>query len=256
MTTAAIAGSTPAQKVFALARTEVQLVLRNRTLAVSALLVPIALGVFWAFSFGRGPEIWPMVVSLQLAVTFGMGLYIAATQTIVARRHSRVLKRMRTSGISDGGLLAATLAPSIALSVVQLLVFAVIDGIFGMPLPADLVALLLAVPAGMVMMIAAALATSVVTPSPERGQITTLPLVFVMLGAAIAVAVIPAQGWLQALVVVPGAGIGMLTRIAFGGDVGLGTLLGTVVATVSLLAWAAVFGYAARTRFRWDPRNG
>ena len=253
MTTAAIAGSTPAQKVYALARTEVQLVLRNRTLAVSALLVPIALGVFWALSFGRGPEIWPMVVSLQLAVTFGMGLYIAATQTIVARRHSRVLKRMRTSGISDSGLLSATLAPSIALSVVQLVVFAVIDG---MPLPVNLVALLLAVPAGMVMMIAAALATSVVTPSPERGQITTLPLVFVMLGAAIAVAVIPAQGWLQALVVVPGAGIGMLTRIAFGGDVGLGTVVGTVVATVSLLAWAAVFGYAARTRFRWDPRNG
>lgn len=256
MTTATLAGTSPAQKITALAGTELRLVVRNRTLAVSALLVPLALGVFWAFSFGRRPEVWPMVVSLQAAVTLGMGLYVTGTQTIVARRHSRVLQRMRTSGISDGGLLLATLTPALVVALVQLVLFAVIDVVIGGPLPSNPVALVAAVVAGIVLMVGAALGTSVLTPTPERAQITTLPMVFLMLGAAIAMAVVPATGWLQALLVVPGAGVGMLVRLAFGGEVGLGAGLGTLVATLSLLVWGGVFGRIAARRFRWDPRNG
>ncbi|GJF05611.1 ABC transporter permease [Pseudonocardia sp. D17] len=254
--TTALAGTGPAQKVTALAGTELTLVVRNRTLAVSSVLLPIALGVFWAFSLGRGPEVWPMVVALQVAVTLGMGLYVTGTQTLVARRHARVLQRLRTSGISDGGLLLATLTPALAIALAQLVIFAVIDVVIGGPVPSNWPALVALVLGGIALMVGAALATSVVTPTPERAQITTLPMVFLMLGAAIAMVLIPATGWLQALLLVPGAGVGMLVRLMFGGEVGLGPTLGTVAATASLLVWAAVFIRLAAHRFRWDPRNG
>lgn len=256
MTTATLTPTSPVQKYLALAGAEVRLVMRNRTMAVSTLLVPVALGVFWAFSFGGGPDVWPMVVALQAAVTLGMGLYLTATQTVVARRHTRVLTRMRTSGISDPGLLAATLTPAIAIALIQIVIFAVIDLVMGVVAPVNPLALVAAIVAGTALMVTAALATSVFTPSPERAQITTLPLVFVMLGGAIAMAVIPAQGWLQALLLVPGAGVGTLVRLAFGGEIGMGAVTGTIVATVALLAWAGIFARVAQQKFRWDPRNG
>lgn len=246
-------------KVLALAAAETKLVLRNRTVAVSSVLLPVALGAFWAWSFNDGNDnlqITAMVVALQIAVVLGMGIYVTATQTVVARRHSRVLKRMRTSGLSDTGLLAAIIVPSVVIGIVQLAVFAVINAVTGTPLPVEPLPLVIAVLGGLALVVTAALATAVVTPSPERAQITTLPLVFVMLGAAIALVFLPTDGWWQALVAVPGAAIGELTRLAFGGSGGADTVLPPVLAaTVALLAWAAVFGYLALRRFRWDPRT-
>ncbi|ODU02873.1 MAG: hypothetical protein ABS81_16215 [Pseudonocardia sp. SCN 72-86] len=256
MTTATFAPTSPAQKYVALAGAELRLVMRNRTMAVSTLLVPVALGVFWAFSFGGGPEVWPMVVALQAAVTLGMGLYLTATQTVVARRHTRVLTRMRTSGISDPGLLAATLTPAMAIALIQIVIFAVIDAVMGVAVPVNPLALVAMLLGGAALMVTAALATSVFTPSPERAQITTLPLVFVMLGGAIAMAVIPTEGWVQALLLVPGAAVGTLVRLAFGGEIGMGAVTGTIVATLALVVWAGVFARVAMQRFRWDPRNG
>lgn len=256
MTTATFTPTSPVQKYVALAGAELRLVMRNRTMAVSTLLVPVALGVFWAFSFGGGPEVWPMVVALQAAVTLGMGLYLTATQTVVARRHTRVLTRMRTSGISDPGLLTATLTPAMAIALIQIVIFAVIDVVMGVAVPVNPLALVAMLLGGAALMVTAALATSVFTPSPERAQITTLPLVFVMLGGAIAMAVIPTEGWVQALLLVPGAAVGTLVRLAFGGEIGMGAVTGTIVATLALVVWAGVFARVAMQKFRWDPRNG
>ncbi len=113
--------------------------LRNKTVAVSSILLPVGLGVFWAFQFRSDgdPARQAVGVALQLAVALGMGIYVTATQTIVARRHARVLKRMRTSGLSDGGLLVATMAPSVVLGLVQLAVFAVVNVVTGAPQPSD-----------------------------------------------------------------------------------------------------------------------
>lgn len=192
------------------------------------------------------------MIALQLAVTLVMGIYVTATQTVVARRHAKVLKRMRTAGISDAGLLVATLAAPVVLGLVQLVIFVVIDVASGAPLPRNPAALVLALLGGLALVMTAALATTVVTPSPERSQITTLPLTFVLLGTAIALAVLPAGGWGAALDAIPGAGIGRLVHVAFDGAAGPSALLSPVVA---LLVWSGLFGYAAYRWFRWDPRT-
>jgi ABC-2 type transport system permease protein len=258
-TTAGGPATGPAGRVLTLAMTELRLMVRNRTVAVSAILLPLGLGLFWAYSFsGDDPRTQAVVVALQLAVVLGMGIYVTATQTLVARRQARVLKRMRTSAVSDTGLLVATVAPAVALGVAQLVVFGVIDAFAGVPAPAEPLWLVVAVLGGIALAVTAALATAVVTPSPERAQITTLPLTFVLLGSAITMSVLPSDGWWQALVVVPGAAIGALLQMAMTGGAwgtdpfGVPSLLFPLLAVA---AWPQLFAWFARRRFRWDPRH-
>lgn len=253
------ASGTGLSRTLALAAVEVRTVLRNRTVAVSSVLIPIGLGLFWAYSFGDpDPARSAVVISLQLAVVLGMGVYVTAAQTLVVRRQARVLKRMRTTALSDAQVLAGTLAPSLVLGLAQLVVFAVIDVVFGVPLPADALPMALAVLGGLALVVTAAVATSIVTPSAERAQITTLPLVFVLLGAAIVLAIAPPGTWWQALVVVPGAAVGQLTQLAMTGATwtpGIGGVPAVLPAFVATVAWPVVLGVLARRRFRWDPRH-
>lgn len=247
--------------VLALTAAEVKLLVRNRTAAISSLFLPIGFGVFFAFTFdggaSSGPGVWPAIVALQLVLTFTMGVYITITQTVVSRRQSRVLKRMRTSSLSDAGVLLATTGPALATAGVHLVLYAVINTVLGAPFPADVLPLVLAVVGGLAVCVTAAFATTIVTPSPERAQITTLPLFFVMFGAAIVMPLLPVDSWWQAVVLVPGAPVGLLTQLTYAGGAWAPGLLGlpvVVPALVSLVVWPVLFGVLARRGFRWDPR--
>ena len=244
-------------RVLALAATEVRLVVRNRTLAISSLLLPVAFGVFFAFTFDRGnPGVWGIVVALQLVMTLTMGVYMTITQAVVARRQSRVLKRMRTSSLSDTGILLAVTGPGTAVALLHLVVYALIDLVLGAPAP-DPLPLLVAVVGGFAVCVTAAFATANVTGSPERAQITTMPLFLLMFAAAFVLPNIPVDNPLQALVFVPGAPIGQLSQLAFTGGAwgpGLLGLPALLPALVSLVGWAVVFAVVARRSFRWDPR--
>jgi len=239
-------------RVLALAGTEVELVLRNRTAAVSAVAVPVVLGCFWALLFETDdPLMAGMVVALQLANLLGLAVYASATQTLVARRHARVLRRMRTSGLTDAQLLVATVAPSVVLGLLQLVVFAVVDVAAGMPLPADPVALLLAILGGLALVVTAALATAVVTSTPERADHDAAA------GVPAARRGRPGAGGAggccgHVLALVPGVAVAQLTLLAFGGATSGSAA--AVPALLALLAWPVVFGALARRHFRWDPR--
>jgi ABC-2 type transport system permease protein len=253
--------TSPSGRVLALAAAEVKLLVRNRTAVISSLFLPVAFGLFFALTFdggaSSGPGVWPPIVALQLVLTFTMGVYITITQTVVSRRQSRVLKRMRTSSLSDAGVLLATTGPALTIAAVHLVLYAVINTLLGAPFPADALPLVLAVVGGLAVCVTAAFATTIVTPSPERAQITTLPLFFVMFGAAIALPIFPADSWWQALVLVPGAPVGQLTQLAYVGGTWSPGLLGlpaAVPALVSLVVWPVLFGVLARRGFRWDPR--
>ncbi|MCW0213553.1 MAG: ABC transporter permease [Pseudonocardia sp.] len=237
-------------RVLALTASELRLILRNRTVLISTVAIPLGLGLFIALTNqGDGGLGGASLVAMQLALVLGMGIYVTATQTIVARRQSLVLKRLRTSGISDGGLLVATIAPASVLALAQLVLFGIFDVVLGIAMPTSPLALVLALVGGLALVVTAALATTVVTTSAERAQITTLPLFFVMIGAAVALALIPLSGWFQAIGLVPGAAIGVLTNVAYGG-----AWSGALVPVAALVLWPLLFGVLARRRFRWDPR--
>jgi ABC-2 type transport system permease protein len=258
-------GASAGGRAVALALAETKLMLRNRTVAVSSIFIPIALGALFAYTFraniggdGTTPAaVFAAMVAAQLAVVIGMTVYVTATQTVVARRHNLVLKRLRTSGITDTGLLAAVLTPCVVIALVQLLLFVPFDVVIGVSGMADPLLLVLAVLGGLALSVAAALATTVVTASPERAQITTLPMVFVLLAVGVAAAVVPVEGWWQALAAVPGATVGLLVRFAFLGGAWdtAGVLPAVVPALVALVVWPVVFAGLARRSFRWEPRR-
>ncbi|GAA4713910.1 hypothetical protein GCM10023215_66240 [Pseudonocardia yuanmonensis] len=231
-------------RITALVSSELRLILRNRTTLTSVLVVPLGLGVFLTFSQIGSPA---YVVAMQLIFALGMGVYVGGTQTLVARRQSRVLKRFRTSGISDTGLLVGTVGPAAVLALGQLVLFGLFDVVAGLPVPTAPLALPLAVVGGLALVSTAALATSIVTPTAERAQITTLPLFFVMVAAAVIIAVLPAGGWLDALALLPGGALGALSRIAYGAP-------WSPYVLVSLVVWPVLFGWLATRNFRWDAR--
>jgi ABC-2 type transport system permease protein len=234
-------------RVLALTATELRLIFRNKTVLTSTLAIPLGLGVFMALT-GFGSDSGASVVAMQLAMVLGLGIYVAATQTLVVRRQSLVLKRLRTSGISDAGLLTATIAPVAVLALAQMVLFVVIDLAIGVPMPSSPFALVLAAVGGLALVVTAALATSVVTPTPERSQITTLPLFFVMIGAAVLLAFLPLDGMLSVLNLVPGAPLGSLANVAYGGSAF------SLMQVVSLVVWPLAFGLLAKRNFRWDAR--
>ncbi len=245
-------------RFLALAATELRLLMRNRTAAVTAVIMPSLLSCFWLFAFhAHTTRQWAGVIAVQLGVVLAFGVYVTATNTMVARRHGLVLKRLRTSGISQPALLLGTIAPALVCGAGQLVILAVVDAIAGAPAPADPLSLAVAALLGLALCTAAAIATTVLTPSPERAQITTMPLAFVLLGGAIALTQINSEALRQSLVAIPGTAIAQLSRLAFaGGAMGssVGGLPAGLPALAALIAWTAVFAALARNRFRWDQR--
>lgn len=235
-------------RVLALTRSELRTIFRNKTVLISTLAIPLGMGVFFALTgFGEGSG--ANVIAMQLVMVLGLGIYVTATQTLVARRQSLVLKRLRTSGISDGGLLVATIAPAAVLALVQMLLFVGVDMAFGLPVPTSPLAIVLAVVGGVALVVTAALATSIVTPTAERAQITTLPLFFVMVGAAVVLSFLPLDGMAIMVNLVPGAALGSLSNVAFGGSAF------SLVQVAALVLWPAVFATYARRNFRWEART-
>ncbi|MFC4946851.1 ABC transporter permease [Pseudonocardia sp. GCM10023141] len=262
MTTAtAPAPTSTASRVTALAVSELRLISRNRTVLVSSAILPLAMGVFFAYAFKAndlGVTGAAMAVAAQIAVVLAMGIYVTATQTLVARRHSRVLKRLRITGLTDRDLLVAVVLPTVVIGLGQLAIFLVFNLVSGTPWPVNVASMVIAVVGGIVLVVAAALATSVITPSPERAQITTLPLTFLLLGGAIVTAITALSGWWELLSLLPGAAVGSFVRFAMAGgiaDQGLAGLPAFVIPAVSLIGWSIAFLVLAARKFRWDPRH-
>jgi ABC-2 type transport system permease protein len=233
-------------RVLALTRSELRMIFRNKTVLISTVAIPLGMGIFFALTgFGSTGA---NVIAMQLVLVLGLGIYVTATQTLVARRQNLVLKRLRTSGISDGGLLVATIAPAAVLALVQMVLFVVVDIAFGLPMPSSPLAIVLAVVGGVALVVTAALATSIITPTAERAQITTLPLFFVMIGAAVMLSFLPLEGMASLVNLVPGAALGSLSNVAFGGS-GF-----SLVQVAALVLWPVVFALYARRNFRWEAR--
>jgi ABC-2 type transport system permease protein len=94
-----------------------------------------------------------------------------------------------------------------------------------------------------------AVATAVVTPSPELAQLTTSPIALGFFGGGLwAVRTPPAEvSW--AMLAVPGVPITQLARAAWDGGPGVLAAILAVIALSVLVAPAAVRAFA------WDPRR-
>ena len=234
----------------AIAAAELRMMLRNRTVALCALLVPLAFGGFLLFSSSaEAPGAAGMLAGVQIIGMVGMGVYVTATTTLAARRQTLFLKRMRGGALSDRGILTGLVLPLVAVSLAQLLI--VLAVLSTRAAPEHVWLLVVAVLLAEAMFVGLALATAGFSTSPEHAQYTTLPLFFVTLGVAIWFQVTGADDLAWVKRALPGGGLAELVALAWnGGDLGLLPVL-----LLPTLGWAVLGGVAAARFFRWEPRR-
>ena len=180
-----------------IAQAELRMLWRNKVVAACAILMPLAFAVLLIVMRDRFGGEGGTIAALQIIVMAGFGVYITATTTLAARRQTLLLKRLRSTAITDGAILGGLLLPVITLNVVQLLIVltaVVATGEF--PANGWLVALHVAVVE--LMFLALALATWGLTSTPEQAQITTMPVFILALGTVTSPGVVEDSAGLSA----------------------------------------------------------
>ncbi|GAA2784263.1 ABC transporter permease [Saccharopolyspora taberi] len=232
--------------LMAVGMAECKLLLRNRMVAFSATVLPLAMGVY--LGFVRPPDgSWGMFLALQLMVVLGFTVYFTTSTALTSRREDLYLKRLCSAEPGRLVVLSGLLVPVVLLGVVQSAVMLGIAAAFGAPVGGvGLLLVAVAVIGGLVLCLAAGIATSGRTSTPEQAQITTLPFFIVLFGGAVWGSL--SSAWHPLLI--PGGAVGDLVERALSGELG-----GAGPALVALVAWVVVAGFAARQWFRWEPRG-
>ncbi|XVS66856.1 ABC transporter permease [Actinosynnema sp. CA-299493] len=233
--------------IAALGLAELRLLLRNRTAAALAVLMPMAAGLYFALVMDGEQTGWTMVVTLQLLFSFGFTVYVTVTTALTARRQDLYLKRLRTGAASDVVVLTGILLPVVLLGLAQAVVLLGISVAAGAPVPARPELLVPAMIGGVALGCAAGVATSGVTGTAELAQITTAPFFFALVIGGL----FGSNGVVELPVfLVPGTGLGSLVAAAWGGPTGQ-----VGPAALSVVLWTVAATALAVRFFRWDPRG-
>jgi ABC-2 type transport system permease protein len=229
----------------AIARAELLMLLRNRTVLASAVLLPVAFGAFFVFSGARNGSAAYASACIVVGLS-AMGTYSVSTTTLAARRQSHFLKRLRSAVPSDAHILLGTTLPVLVVNVVQLSIVLVVLGTTTGDRLAHPWLLGITVIAAEAMFITLAMATAGVTGSPESAQYTCLPVFMGTIVVAVwaLMSDTPIAGWL------PGGGIALLAEASWSGD-----LEGTWTYLLPTIGWVVVGWLTAKLLFRWDIRS-
>lgn len=236
-----------------IAHSELLQLLRNRSVLVTSLLMPLAASTYLIMQRDTFAELGGLgyIGALLVFTIAAFTLYAATVTTLAARRQSLFLKRLRSTAATDGTILTGLTLPVTAISVAQTaLVVGVLAQITGGP--ARPLLLLVAVAAIVAMMLAFGVATAGITRSPEHAQVTALPL---SLGVIVVASVVGISGteeltWLKRLL--PGGSATELVVAAWDGGTPLGDALPLLLPT---LGWVGIAIAVATAMFRWEPRG-
>ena len=236
-----------------LAAAESRLIARNRTILLSATLVPIAFGLMLTqMDFGHMAGAPAAMASMQLIFLQVFGVYMTVTMTLATRRQQLYLKRLRTSPVSTVSIVAGLTVPVALLVLVQSVLIFVITAAATDTTPEQAALLAVAFVLCTVMMIGLGFLTAAFTSSPEAAQFTVLPGFLVVLGGMIWVQLTSPEDLAFWHLLVPGGAPTALTRAAWEGPANWMNEVALAVGAGALVT-AAVCLLAARL-FRWQPR--
>lgn len=245
----------------ALASAELRMLVRNRMAAITALLAPLAGGLWLVTDAPADSPIGSVsaLAAVQLLGVLGMTVVTTATSTLVARRQQRVLERWRTSGVRTATILAGTLAPLVVLLAAQTGILFAATGTATGSAPDRPVVLALAVVLGGGLAGALAFVTAALTRTVEAVSLTVLPAVGALLGGGLWTTTASAGQITWAMRVTGGGAIVELTRLGWSGPTaggGSGALLAAAGPPVAALAALIAAGLlAAAATFRWHARS-
>lgn len=237
---------------------ELRLLLRGKVTAVSAVLMPFALcGLTWFSDRGSPDDKWGDLLGTRFTMLMLLVVFMSSMTVYTARRQSLVLKRLRTSELTDIGLITGISTPILVLGLAQVAVYFGFSVAVGAPAPRNPLLVLAGVVLGVALAMAAGLATAAVSSSVEATHVTSLPVVTLALAGLF---MIHAP---QTPVAVGGAAMPLLgpadliTKGWTGADAGVAfdALPGATLGLASVLLWALLFGAVIVRGFRWEPRS-
>ena len=233
------------QPSLAIAVAELRIMIRNKAVAMVAVLVPLVS----AFAIGLAPT--PTIAAQGILFILLAGVYVTATTTLSARRRELFLKRLRSGAASDTSIIIGLLMPAVAVTCAQVALMLSIASATEYALPENIGLLVVAVLAGAIMFAGLAVATSAFTKSAEQAQVTTMPLMIASIAGALLVTVNAAAHFVWLGRLLPGGAIVELITRAWAGTASANVL----PALLALGAWTCI-GVAIATRlFKWEPRS-
>jgi ABC-2 type transport system permease protein len=257
------------RRITALARAEALLLRRNPMALLVAALMPVAMVMLFRVSMPpevtAGGSVGGFVVTSLTGATLILVVYYNLVTALVARREELVLKRLRTGELSDGEIIAGTVAPAIAIAWGQILLGLVAAvAVFGLRMPTNPFLVVAGVGGGTAAFVLLALVSAAATRTVHMAELTTTPvLVASMALSGLLLPVEQLPGPLgQVAQLLPLSPVVTLVRLGLTGGTGDGQVVGfagsfgpAVVPLLVLAAWVAVGLWLAQRCFRWEPRR-
>ncbi|WP_407320413.1 ABC transporter permease [Isoptericola halotolerans] len=261
--------ASPTRRLLALGRAETLLLVRNRTALANALLLPIGfVGLFAVLGAvgedgAPGAAVATSVLVMLLLVALLFVVYYNLTTAYVARREDRVLQRLLTGSTTRVEALLAPALPAVVVILAQLVLgYLAVAVVIEPPGLVNPVLLLVAVLGGAAVLGALAAATAGFSRTVESVQLTTLPVIALVLPFA-GMFPTPDAGVLGTVArFTPLRPVSELMALGLTGtDVDGQTLSfvetsGAAALPVAVLVgWTALGVLAARRWMRWAPRR-
>ncbi|TCO65328.1 ABC transporter permease [Actinocrispum wychmicini] len=233
---------------FHLAWTELRLLLRKRITAYSVLAAPVLLcAMAWFADRTQPTEAWAGTMGSRFVLLMVISVYLVSTTVFTARRQSLVLKRLRTSELTDTAIYLGIGAPMMVVGLAQTIVYFGFCLAVGAPLPSNPAVVLVGVILGIAVALLAGIATAAFSRSVEVTQITAIP---VMLAAIAGMVMVQSSNDVVSTIgtFLPVVGPGHLVTEGWSNG---NALLGVAATVPSLILFVAV----ALKAFRWEPRQ-
>jgi ABC-2 type transport system permease protein len=239
--------------MLSIAYSELIQIFRNRLVLVTSLILPVAVSAFFVRQHETFAELGSLgyIAAIVTFTVAAFGLYTTTVTTLASRRQNLFLKRLRSTAVSDTGILSGLLLPVTVITVVQaVVILTVLATVAAEPDNAFLLAagVLLTV----IMMLGLGLATAGLTNSPEHAQVTTLPVSLGVIAVASWVGITGTEELTLLKRLLPGGSATELVSNAWNGGVAVADSLLLLAPTA---AWAVVAVALATRLFQWEPRR-
>ena len=257
------------RRTWSLASAELRLLLRNRALLFYSAGLPILAGLFMLRVLPDSGESTQMQATRLIVTITGFallfGVYYSLVSTFVARRQDLVLKRLRSGESSVLDVLTSISLPSMLTMIVQAVVAAVLAAVLvDTYTPVNVALVVVAVLGGGIVVALLAAVSSAFSSTVESVQVTTLPLILVLMAApgfAVPASVMP-DTFLAVARFLPMSPVVELIELGIAGvdrsgevlDLA-GTFSAAALPVAVLVAWGAIGVWATIRYFRWEPRR-
>ncbi|MFI7447170.1 ABC transporter permease [Nonomuraea sp. NPDC049714] len=223
---------------------------RDRTMLFASVVTPVGLAVGLPVlmrnvrpgNLADVAQLFHGLLAVLLAITAFMNIVVALT----SRRDQLVLKRLRTTRLTDGQILAGQIASTVTQTVgLILLSMVAVRFLADVPFPPDPLLFGAAIVAGSAVMALLGAAYTAAISRAELAAAYTVP-VFLLAGiGAGAMGPIPLPSFVR-------TALDLLPTTAVVDAISTGAVAGPAL---NLACWAAVGAVALRLWFRWEPRR-